>query len=432
MFKLFFTQKKSILRWLYSILLTLLIPAILFRLWWKGFKNSDYRQRWMERFGFKLPSLKSDCIWVHAVSLGESVAAIPMIHEIQKKFPQFSVLVTTTTPTGSAAINNAFGKKVQQAYFPYDIPFVWKRFVRHFNPKILIILETELWPNCLFFCKTRKIPVIIVNGCLSLKSMRGYQLIPQITQEMLESIHLVAAQSVEDGTRYLTLGLPENRLVITGNMKFDVPLKETQAAEGRALKALWKRPIFLAASTHRGEEEQILVAFEKILTVFKDVLLIIAPRHPERFKEILALTRTHGYSVVTRSSGISISLETQIFLVDTLGELSIFYAASDTAYVGGSLVSIGGHNVLEAAILGVPIIVGPYTENIVEVTKILSSVGSLVQIEDSTSLAEAVIYWFQLPKERLRLGARGKEVVEKNRGALSKVLDLIEKTVYLK
>jgi len=413
------------LRGLYSCLLVFAIPILLGRLWWKGIRNPAYRERWGERFGLGLCAFKPGGLWIHAVSLGESIAAIPMIRQLQQKFPDLPVLVTTTTPTGSAAIRNALGDSVSQTYFPYDIPWVLKRFLAAVKPSILIILETELWPNCLDLCKKQGVSVIIVNACLSLKSMKGYQWMAGITREMLNNVSLVAAQSMEDGDRYLTLGLAKDRLVITGSMKFDVPVKEEQVTEGKALKSVWKRPVFVAASTHSGEETQVLMAFKKILNTIPEILLILVPRHPERLKEILALIKENEYSVVTRSSGLTILPETKILLVDTLGELSVFYAASDIAFVGGSLVPIGGHNALEAAVLGIPVIVGPYIDNITDVVQLLSGVGALVQIKDSDSLSAAVIHWLQSPEERFRLGDNGRKAVEKNRGALEKVVGLI-------
>ncbi len=425
---------QRLLRWLYTALFVLAIPVILLRLWYRGLKNPAYRDRWLERFGiFKFP-LQPGGLWIHAVSVGESIAAIPMIREFQKRFPTLPITVTTTTITGSARIQSTFGTEIFHVYFPYDLPWCIARALNTIRPKLLILMETELWPNCLWKCQQLQIPVMVANARLSPRSMQGYGRLRLITQQMLDCVTLVAAQSERDGARFVELGLALKRLMITGNIKFDVPLKEGIEIEAEKLRDNWgkDRLVFVAASTHAGEEEQVLTAFREIQKQFKDALLILVPRHPERFSSVATLVQNQGYSVVLRSSQAPVTLETQVFLGDTMGELSLFYAASDVAFVGGSFVTVGGHNTLEPVAVGIPVIVGPHIHNFVEITQLLLEAKALVQVSDSHALAAAVLHWFKLPQERKKAGSSGKEVVEKNRGAVSKIVDLAQKLITLR
>jgi 3-deoxy-D-manno-octulosonic-acid transferase len=415
---------------MYTIAIAISLPLVLLRLWWKGRKNPGYRLRWQERFAFfPFPALSQKSIWVHAVSLGEAVAATPLIRELQKQYPDVPIVVTTTTPTGSQMIQNTFKDSVKHVYFPYDLPMIINRFLDHFCPQILILLETELWLNCLAGTQKRDIPIVMVNARISPKAFTRYQFISSITDKMLSYVTWVAAQSEEDGERFVSLGLPRERLSIIGNIKFDAPVKEEQMKQGQALKASWNRPVWVAASTHSGEEEQVLNAFKMILTEVKNALLILVPRHPERFEAVQNLVIQQGFSVVSRKSEAPVLMETQVFLGNTMGELNLFYAASDLAFVGGSLVAIGGHNTLEAAALGVPVIVGPHVYTFVEITRFLWDAGALVKVDSSETLAQAVLAWFKNPIACQKAGMQGKAVVEKNRGALSKMMYVIEQAL---
>ena len=412
---------------MYTFAIVISLPLVLLRLWWKGRKNPGYRLRWKERFGFfNCPALDQPSIWVHAVSLGEVIAATPLIRELQKKYPNSPFVVTTTTPTGSQMVQNTFKDSVNHVYFPYDLPSFVNRFLDHFRPKILILLETELWLNCLAHTKKRNIPIVIVNARISPKAFKRYEWISFITRQMLSYVTTVAAQTEEDGERFIRLGLARERLIITGNIKFDAPVKEEQIKQGQVLKATWSRPVWIAASTHNGEEEKVLDAFKIILTEVKEALLILVPRHPDRFEAVENLVTQQGFSVVTRKSEAPVLMSTQVFLGNTMGELMLFYAASDIAFVGGSLISIGGHNTLEPVSVAIPVIVGPHVFTFVEITKLLSEAGALVQVDSSETLAQAVLQWFKDPKVRERAGMQGKAVVEKNRGALTKMMNVIE------
>ncbi len=420
---------QTVLRGIYTALFILSIPAILLRLWWRGRKNPGYRERWLERFGIFQKPLQKRGIWVHAVSLGESIAAVPLIRQLQQRFPELPMTVTTTTPTGSAFIKNTFPKGVFHVYFPYDLPGCFKRFLKRVNPQVVVIMETELWPNCLWICHQQKIPVLVANGCLSLQSLQGYNWISLVTRMMLKCLTRVLAQTKLDGDRFLQLGLSPDQLVITGNMKFDLSLKEGLEVAAQSFRQSMgrSRPIWVAASTHAGEEEPILDAFSKLQQQIPTLLLILVPRHPERFQTVADLLKSRGFSTVTRSSALPIVEDTAVFLGDTLGELMLFYAASDVAFVGGSMVPIGGHNTLEPAACGVPVIVGSYAENIVEVTKLLSNVDALIQVEDSDALVKAVLYWLSSEDIRKKAGVAARGVVERNRGAVAKVVIEVEK-----
>jgi len=417
----------TFLRWLYTLVFTLSIPALLLRLWWKGRKNPAYRQRWAERFGLFKSLVQSGGLWVHAVSVGETMAAVPLIREFQKRFPGLSITITTTTPTGYQTAKRVFKEEVFQVYFPYDLPWSIQSFLNRIRPKILIIMEKELWLNCFWICYQNQIPIFIANGCLSLRSFKGYQRFHRLTQIVLNCITKVFAQSQMDAERFLALGLDPNRLLVTGNMKFDVAVKEGIEIAGKQYRETFgNRLVWVAASTHAGEESIVLAAFKQILQQYPETLLILVPRHPERFESVADLIAEHGYTSVKRSSQLPVTQETQILLGDTMGELSLFYAASDVAFIGGSLVPVGGHNALEAAALGIPVIMGPYVDNCVEITKLLSDAGALVQISNGDALAEAVLKWFLDLATRKQAGAFGKNVVEKNQGAVKKIVDVIE------
>lgn len=416
----------TFLRWFYTLVFTLCIPVLLLRLWWKGRKNPDYRKHWAERFGFFKPPTRTEGLWVHAVSVGETMAAIPMIREFQKRFPELPITMTSTTPTGLKTAQTIFKDEVFQVYFPYDLSWCIQQFLKRIRPTLLIIMEKELWLNCFWICHQQNIPIYIVNGALSLHSLKGYQRLQQMTDQVLQCITAVFAQSKTDAERFLKLGIDPSRLVVTGNMKFDIPLKEGIEAAGKQYRETFGiRPVWVAASTHAGEEEPVLSAFKQILQQYPDALLILVPRHPERFELVATLIAQNGYTTIKRSSRLPITQKTQVLLGDTMGELSLFYAASDVAFVGGSLVPMGGHNALEAAALGVPVIIGLYVDNCLEITKLLSDAGALIQISDSDALAKAVLQWFLDPIAREQAGAFGKKVVEKNRGVVKQIVDFI-------
>lgn len=418
-------------RILYSILGYVAIPLILLRLLWKSRKIPAYRQRWAERFGlFAIPKNKQNGIWLHAVSLGELIAAIPLINALLKQYPDLPITITNMTVTGSARVQKEFGDKVFHVYVPYDLPSVVKRFLNKVQPKIVIILETELWPNILHYCGKENIPVIIANARLSEKSMRGYQHIAGITRAMLQNVSILAAHAYADADRFVALGLPRERAVVTGSIKFEITNALDIFEKAAALRATFgDRPVWIAASTHETEEEKILQAFAQVLKKIPNLLLILVPRHPERFSAVKELCIKQGYRVVTRSSHESCNAQTQVYLGDTMGELKILYAASDVAFVAGSFKAIGGHNVLEPIGLNIPTITGPHMFNFAEINEMLLKADALVQVPDEKMLVSVVIELLTNSAKRETLQSNGEKVLSQNRGALQKNLDLVSKVL---
>lgn len=417
-------------RRLYTILLYLLTPLIFLRLLWRSRRQPAYRRRWRERLGW-VPAAPAqrEVIWVHSVSVGETVAAVPMIRRLQARYPDALVAVTTMTPTGSERVSALLGDSVLHCYAPYDLPDAVARFLARVRPRMLVIMETELWPNLIHQCRQRGIPVILANARLSARSAAGYRRLQRLARSMLEDLSLVAAQSVADGERFMALGLSPRRLEVTGNIKFDLELGERQRALASELGREWRgqdgRPVWLVASTHDGEEEQVLTAFARVREAFPTTLLVLVPRHPERFVAVAQLCREAGFEPALRSAGDRPGPDTAVLLGDTMGELPVFFGACDLAFVGGSLVPVGGHNLLEPAAWGVPVLSGSRLFNFTEVSRLLEEAGALERCDNSDELAAVVIRLLGDPQGRRRLGEAARGVVEANRGAMERLLDAI-------
>lgn len=417
------------MRRFYTILLYLALPLALLRLYWRGRQTPAYRQRWWERLAW-FPSLPAaECLWLHAVSLGEVRAALPLIRALQVRYPQYPLLVTTTTPTGSRQVREALGDTVFHVYAPYDLPPIVARFLARTRPRQVIIMETELWPNWFAACAQRGIPLIVANARLSVRSARRYAWVRRLVRPLLRQATLIAAQTASDADRFRVLGAP--RVVVMGNLKYDLALPEGLAEQGRVLRRQLgeHRPVWIAASTHAGEEERVLEAFEILRRYWPDLLLLLVPRHPERFAVVDDRCRRRGWAVAQRSTGERCTATTEVFLGDSLGELLLFYAAADVAFVGGSLVPVGGHNVLEPAALAVPVVVGPHTFNFTEVVAELRLVGACWPVADSEELATAVNGLLEDVVGREVAGRQGRAVVIANRGALDRLLALVESVV---
>lgn len=418
------------MRYLYTILLYLATPFLVLRLYWRSRKNPGYRHRWLERFGFIPVISKKKCIWIHAVSLGESIAAKPLIQNLIDEYPSYRIVVTTTTPTGSQQIQKTFGNAVYHVYAPYDLPVVIKRFLRRLCPAKVIIMETELWPNLLHQLHCANIPVMIANARLSERSLVRYQRVKHFFKPLLQSIQIIAAQSEDDAKRFQSLGIHRQRIIVTGNIKFDHVISSHLLDEAKKLRQLWSgRPTLIAASTHEGEEAQILQAFHEILLAFPSALLIIAPRHPERFSTVQKLCEQSGYTVAVRSKKEPPNKNTSIYLADSTGELMLLYGASDVAFVGGSLVPIGGHNLIEPASLGLPVMSGPNLQNFSMVRDLLFHHDALILITDANELAHQVIHLFTNVDASHHYGARALSVSEQNRGAIAKHLSWIRENL---
>ena len=415
------------MRFLYSALLYLAAPFVLGRLAWRGRKLPAYRQRWAERFALYKTKPEPGVIWIHAVSVGEAEAAFPLIQAMLSQYPACKILVTATTPTGSNRIREVLGKSVLHAYLPYDLPDSVDRFFRHYRPLLGVILETEIWPNLYCACRNHHVPLAIINWRLSEKSARGYQRLHSLCLESLDAVSLIAAQTVADAERYISLGADPSRVVVTGNIKFDFEFSSAMHVQAQQLRhALFgERPVWIAGSTHQGEDELILAAFAKLLRDIPNLLLVLAPRHPERMDKVMELCKRRTFTVTRRSEGVSCSESTAIFLLDSLGELRLFYATADVAFVGGSLVPLCGHNVLEPASAGLPVLFGPHLFNFAEIGTRLKACGGAIEVLTSDELADQTRQLLLNSELRASIGLRAKEFVSSNRGALLRVLDLL-------
>ncbi len=416
------------LQTLYTILLYLIQPLIWLRLWLRGRKAPAYRRRWSERYGFCAEKVKPNGIMLHSVSVGETLAAIPLVRALRHRYPSLPITVTTMTPTGSERVRSAFGNDVYHVYLPYDLPCALKRFFDQVSPKLVIIMETELWPNLITELHRREIPLVIANARLSERSAAGYKKIGSLTRSILRRITLIAAQNQEDGERFIDLGLQRSHLAVTGSLKFDISVTPELAARAIALRRQWasRRPVWIATSTHEGEETIILAAHRELLNRFPDLLLILVPRHPERFPTTQALTHSLGFSYTLRSSGEVPAADTQVVIGDTMGELMMLYGIADIAFVGGSLVERGGHNPLEPAAHAIPVLMGPHTFNFKDICLKLSEAGGLITVKDTDSIVKEVNSLLTDEDYRLYYGRHAVEVLHQNQGALQRLLTLLE------
>lgn len=419
-------------RHLYSLLLHLALPVILLRLVWRAWKAPAYARRVGERFAFGAGRLKPGGIWVHAVSVGESIAAAPMIRALMERHPDLPMTVTCMTPTGSERIRAMFGDRVQHCYLPYDFPWAASRFLSRLQPRLAVIVETELWPNHIHQCARRGIPVALANGRLSERSARGYARFAGLTAPMLGELDWLAIQTATEAERFRVLGARPERVSVTGSIKFDLTIDPELAPRARALRAEWgasERPVWIAASTHEGEETQVLAAHRQLLGERPDALLILVPRHPERFAGVHELCRREGFATVRRSRSEPVGADTQVLLGDTMGELLFLYALADVALVGGSLIQRGGHNPLEPAALGLPVLSGPHRFNFAEIGDQLEQAGALRTVADAGSLRGAVGELFGRAEERQRMGQAGLAVLAANQGALNRLLDGLDQLI---
>ena len=414
-------------RTLYTLLFHLGLPLVALRLFLRARKAPAYGQRVAERFAIKLPPMRQGGIWVHAVSVGESIAAAPMVRALLKAYPELPITVTCMTPTGSERIRALFADepRIQHCYLPYDLPWAAARFLDHVRPRLGVIMETELWPNHIHQCARRGIPVALANARLSARSARGYGRFRKLTQPMLAEMSLIAAQTETEAERFRSLGARPECVQVTGSIKFDLKLDEQLLPRARQLREQWQasqRPVWIAASTHEGEDAQVLEAHRRLLQVHADALLILVPRHPERFNAVHALC-AEQFATVRRSSAELVTDATQVLLGDTMGELLFLYALADIAFVGGSLMPTGGHNPLEPAALALPVISGPHVFNFLDISAMLKDAGALQSVDDSQALAAAVQRLVELPLDAKRMGEAGRAVMQANQGALQHLLD---------
>ena len=415
------------MRYLYSLTLYLLLPWVLLRLWLKGFRVPDYRRHWKQRFGSGGSISVRNAIWIHAVSVGEVCAAQALIKSLLSEDNDRPILLTTMTPTGRDTALRLFGQTVSYRYLPYDLPGSVRRFLNAVRPDVAVIMETEIWPNLYHQLYHRHTPLLLLNARLSEASLNGYLKLPGLGRPAIRCVTTIAAQSESDAQRFMRLGASRQQLSVIGNLKFDnqlpVDFEERVAALKNSLGS--DRRIWVAGSTHRGEEPQVLDAHRRIVQLHADALLIIVPRHPERAKELAVLCQQTGL-LFKYFSSMSAPLETaRVLIVDTLGDLVYLYGLAKAAFVGGSLTGKGGHNPLEALLAGAPVISGPSVDNFQAIYRQLLSVGAVEMIHTEAELAERVCGWFVDTARRNAATEAGLRVIRQNQGSLQRCLDLL-------
>lgn len=414
------------MRYVYTFLFYLITPFIILRLYWKGRKLKSYRTRIKERFFLgSVRHTKPVDVFIHAVSLGEVVAATPLIVAMLEK--NWRVLVTTMTPSGSDQVCKRFGATVEHQYLPYDLPTVLNRFFKQIKPRIGIIMETELWPNLIYCAKKNKIPLVLLNGRISNRAYPKYQHARFMFKSILNQLTQILVQSKEDQHRFISLGAPSNKVCIGGNIKYDVqPIVAQEPLRQLFMNACGSRIILTLASTHHDEEKQILAHMPVLKQVIPNLLILIAPRHPERFQIVYQLCHGLGYKTALRSSPETIMPETDVVIIDSLGELNLFYSLSHYAFVGGSFVPVGGHNVLEPIALQIPVFCGPFMNNSKAICDELVKAAALCQVVNAQEMIEKVIVMQQDKKQRERQIKNATAVLQANQGVLIKFMECIE------
>ena len=411
----------------YSALLYALSPLI-----WKRLKRERLPDSPAgERRGHIPDYHAQQTLWVHAASVGEVITAAPVIRQMRADYPSHTLVVTTMTATGAERVKSLFGNSVVHHFLPIDYPGAMKRFVRSLSPELLVLAETELWPNMLYAASEHNVPVVMINARLSDKAFSRYARFHQLTRDMLIRINWIAAKSGEDAKRFRSLGVPPKRISVAGALKFDLTVSDKQRDTGAALRQqIGQRPVWIAASTHEGEEQAVLEAHRQLLKVKPEALLLLVPRHPQRFDDVAkACGMAFPAAVARRSHDDAITTATRVYVGDTMGELIALYAASDIAFVGGTLVPVGGHNLLEPAALGVPVLSGPHVNNLQEIADVMAAHQARREVNDALTLGHVLIELFSNDQSRQRLGETGRQVVERNKGASILIRDRIRAMV---
>lgn len=412
-------------RFFYTLGLWLLLPYVFFHLLWRGRKQPEYLRHIGERFGFYSARSDKPLIWLHTVSVGETRAAASLIGRLKEEYPAHQLLLTHTTPTGRAASEQLYGDSVLRVYLPYDYPFAVKHFLGHFQPDIGILLETEIWFNLIHACHGNDIPLLLLNARLSEKSARGYARFAGLTRAALGELAAIAAQTAADAQRLAVLG--GNNITVTGNLKFDIEPPSAMLELGKQLRVQFgaNRKIFLAASTREGEEELILQTLSRLAA--PGLLTVIVPRHPQRFDEIASLLQKRGIAFQRRSKNEPVSPDTQVVLGDSMGEMFAYYAASDIAFIGGSLLPFGGQNLIEACAVGTPVLVGPHTYNFAEATRLAVEAGAAAQVPNRDGLVIALQSLLEQPEALQEMRRQCTGFIAANRGATEKSLQIVKK-----
>jgi 3-deoxy-D-manno-octulosonic-acid transferase len=414
------------MRLVYGVLTRVAAPAVFAATLVRALRDPAYRKHLGERFGLGR-RVATPGLWLHAVSVGEVSAAAALVRALRERHPEVPFVLTTATPTGRAHAAALFGAGIDVRFLPYDTPGSVRRFLARVRPRAAIIMETELWPNLLHECGRRGVPVLFASARLAASSVPRYRRFGTLFSAGLRNAW-VAAQTTADADRFIALGAAPVRTQVVGNLKFDMRLGEAAAEDGLTLRDryLGGRAVWTAGSTHEGEEDIVLEAHAMVERAVRGALLVLVPRHPQRFEAVAALLERRGLVFDRRGQSETVRSEAQVLLLDTMGELTAFYAASDAAFVGGSLVPVGGHNLLEPAALGLPVITGPYTQNAPEIARLLMAAGGAFEVAGSTELADAAGRLLADPALRARMGESARRVVETHRGSLARLLALIE------
>jgi 3-deoxy-D-manno-octulosonic-acid transferase len=412
----------SVPRGLYTLALWLALPLLLLRLLWRARRQPAYLEHIPERFGVYRQPVQGPCLWIHAVSVGETRAAEPLVRALLARYPGHRILLTHMTPTGRETGAALFGDRVTQCYLPYDYPGAVARFVAHYRPRLGLLMETELWPNLVAQAAQHGLPLLLVNARLSERSARGYRRAGALARDALRGLHAIAAQTEADAGRLRALGA--GRVVVTGNLKFEVEAPAQDVARGAAWRAaLGARPVILAASTRAGEETQLLDAWMAIPR--KAALLMIVPRHPQRFDEVAALVAARGLRLQRRSEGLQVGADTEVLLGDSLGEMFFYYAACDVALLGGSFLPYGAQNLIEACALGKPVVIGPSTFNFAEAAAAAIAAGAALPAPDFAQGVATALRLLDDPQRGAASGAAGRAFAEAHRGAAQRILGLL-------
>ncbi len=411
-------------RFLYTLMLCLLFPFIFLKLLWRARLQPEYLQHVAERFGFYRPRSEQPVIWLHAVSVGETRATVSLVEKLLKDYPQHKILLTHTTPTGRATSEQLYGDRVTRVYLPYDYPFAVQRFLRHFQPQLGMLMETEIWFNLIRACQKNHVPLLLLNARMSEQSARGYARFASLTRDALQALSGVAAQTNADADRLAALGA--ERISVMGNLKFDIAPPAAMLELGKLLREQFgaDRKVFLAASTREGEEALLLDAWQ---AAAPEALLVLVPRHPQRFSEVAELVAQRGLRMQRRSGNRPVAAEVQVVLGDSMGEMFAYYAAADAAFIGGSLLPFGGQNLIEACAVGTPVLVGPHTHNFADATALAVAAGAVKRVQDADELVRVQRV---LLNDGVALGemrSAGLGFVAAHRGATDKAMRLVSR-----
>jgi 3-deoxy-D-manno-octulosonic-acid transferase len=395
---------------------------------WRSIKAPSYRHRWYERFSIYNTKFPIGVVWFHAVSVGEAEALFPLLKQIKLKHPDTKLLITTTTPTGSARVKAVMQDTVSHVYLPYDVPDAICRFMSCFKPRMAVMMETEIWPNIFNYCGDHHIPLYIINARLSEKSSKRYQKISRLIHPALANIKCIATQTKDDASRFISIGADSEKVETLGNIKFDVEITTSTITEGLTIKAdlFMDRFVWLIASTHKDEEKIFLDIYKVLKEKIPELLLILVPRHPERFPVVKKLIEKEHLSVATRTLLETVNTKTDVYLVDKMGELKAMYAAADVAFIGGSMVAKGGHNILEASAVGVPVMFGPFMDNFKEIARVVLIESAAIQCQSKSDIISSMKLLYEQPDYRKELARKGKAFVQKNQGAIDTICAMLE------